>query len=79
MNHRNHPKQKQVRNTFFSLFCEYHLLSKAFESDAVKETQQIKAFSLALSLTAVLMEETTDLGDELTAENTMHGGKKRLE
>lgn len=55
------------------------MLSKASESDAVKETQQIKAFSLALSLTAVLMEETTDLGDELTAENTMQGKKKRLE
>lgn len=55
------------------------MLSKAFESDAVKETQQIKAFSLALSLslTAVLTEETTDLGDELTAENTMQGRKKK--
>lgn len=38
-----------MRNTFFSLCSEYHLLSKAFERDAVKETQQIKAFSLALS------------------------------
>lgn len=38
-----------MRNTFFSLCSEYHLLSKAFERDAVRETQQIKAFSLALS------------------------------
>lgn len=43
---------------------------------AAKETQQIKAFSLA----AVLMEGATDLGDELTAAKTTPGegeGKKK--
>ena len=38
-----------MRNTFFSLCSEYHLQPKAFEREAVKETQQIKAFSLTLS------------------------------
>lgn len=66
-----------MRNTFFFLCSEYRLRSKAFERDAVKETRQIKAFSLAFSLTAVLTQGTTDLGDELTAENMMQA--KRLE
>lgn len=67
-----------MRNTFFFLCSQYHLLSKAFERerDAVKEPQQIKAFP-SPSLTAVLMQEMTDLGDELMAEKTMQG--KRLE
>lgn len=33
-----------MRNTFSSLRSKYHLPSKAFESDAVEETQRIKAF-----------------------------------